>query len=65
MFDARMNQAIGHGCNWNDGDVAYSELKTATSRSIVCCCNLLVWTSENKPISCIIDRTVIDVSQLG
>jgi len=23
MFNARMNQAIGHGCNWNDGDVPY------------------------------------------
>jgi len=26
MFNARMNQAIGHGCNWNDGYVPYSEL---------------------------------------
>ena len=48
MFNARMNQAIDHGCNWNDGDVPYSELETATLRSIICCCNLLLWTSENK-----------------
>ena len=27
MFNARMNQAIGHGCNWNN-DVPYSELET-------------------------------------
>ena len=26
MFIARMNQAIGHGCNWND--VPYSELES-------------------------------------
>jgi hypothetical protein len=26
IFNARMNQAIGYGCNWNDGDVSYSEL---------------------------------------
>jgi len=48
MFNARINQAIGHGCKWNDGDVPYSELETATLRSIICCCNLLLWTSENK-----------------
>jgi hypothetical protein len=24
MFNARMNQAIDHGCNWNDGDILYS-----------------------------------------
>jgi len=41
MFNARMNQGIGHGCNWNDGDVPYSVLETATSRSIKCCCNLM------------------------
>jgi hypothetical protein len=28
MFNARMNQGIGHGCNWNDRDVPYSELET-------------------------------------
>jgi hypothetical protein len=28
LFNARMNQAIDHGCNWNDGDVLYSELET-------------------------------------
>jgi len=27
MFNARMNQVIGHGCNCNDGDVPYSELE--------------------------------------
>jgi hypothetical protein len=27
MFNAKMNQAIGHGCNWND-DVPYSGLET-------------------------------------
>ena len=48
MFNAKTNQAIGHGCNWNDGDVPYSELETATSRSVNCCCNLLLWTAGNK-----------------
>jgi len=27
MFNARMDQAVGHGCNWNYGDVPYSELE--------------------------------------
>jgi len=36
MLNARMNQAIDHGRNWNDGDVSYSELETAISRSIIC-----------------------------
>jgi len=30
MSNAIMNQAIGHGCNCNDGDVPYSEPETAT-----------------------------------
>jgi len=25
-FNARINEAIDHGCNWNDGDELYSEL---------------------------------------
>ena len=23
VFNARINEAIDHGCNWNDGDVLY------------------------------------------
>jgi len=34
MFNARMNQAIDHGCNWNDGDVPYSELETVLHREV-------------------------------
>jgi hypothetical protein len=32
MFNARINEAIDHGCNWNDGDVLYSELETVVHR---------------------------------
>ena len=46
-FNARMNQGIDHGCNWNDGDVLYSELETASPRGIICRCNLLLRASEN------------------
>jgi hypothetical protein len=27
MFNARINQPIDHGCNWNEGNVMYSELE--------------------------------------
>jgi hypothetical protein len=39
-----MNRALDHGCNWNDGDVLYSELETASSRGIICRCSLLLRT---------------------
>jgi len=26
LFNIRTNEAIDHGCNWNDGYVRYSEL---------------------------------------
>ena len=32
MFNVRMNEAIDHGCDWNDGDVLYSELETVVYR---------------------------------
>ena len=31
-FNTRMNQAIDHGCNWNDVYVLYSELETILHR---------------------------------
>jgi len=34
MFNARMNQAIGHWRNWNDVDVPYSELETVLHREV-------------------------------
>ena len=47
LFNVRINAAIDHGCNWNYGYVPYSELETATSRSIICCCNLLLRACKN------------------
>ena len=32
LFNARMNQAIHHGCNWSDGYAPYSELETVLPR---------------------------------
>jgi hypothetical protein len=32
MFTAQLNEAVNHGCNWNDGDIPYSELETVLRR---------------------------------
>ena len=32
MCSARKNEVIDHACNWNDGDVLYSELETVVLR---------------------------------
>jgi len=64
-FNARMNQAIDHGCNWNDGDVLYSELETvlhreASSAVAIYC----IGPQKTQFISGLMDRTVIDITQL-
>jgi len=46
MFIGRMNEAIDHWRNWN-GDVIYLELETGRWGGIICCCILLLRTSEN------------------
>ena len=65
-FNARMNQAIDHGCNLNDGDVLYSELETllhreeSTGVAIYC-----FGPQQTQFISGLNDRKVIDITQLG
>ena len=66
MFNARINEAIDHGCNWNDGDVLYSELETvlhreASSAVVIYCFGPL----KTQFIIGLFDRTVIDIIQLG
>jgi len=66
MFNARINQAIDHGCNWNDGDVLYSELGTVVRREVSS--RLAVRCSgpqKTQFISGLTERTDIDVTQLG
>lgn len=66
MFNARMNQAIGHGCNWNDGDVPYSELETVLHREVSSAVAIYCFGPQKTNfISGLIDRTVIDITQLG
>jgi hypothetical protein len=66
MFNARMNQAIGHGCNWNDGDVPYSELETVLHREVSSAVAIYCFGPQKTNfISGLIDRTVIDITRLG
>jgi len=66
MFNARMNQAIDHGCNWNDGDVLYSELETMLHREISFAVAIYCFGPQKRNFICgLIDRTFIDITQPG
>ena len=65
-FNVRLNEAIDHGCNWNDGFVPYSDLENvvhseAYSTVAIYCLGAL----KTEFISSLINRTVIDITQLG
>ena len=65
VFNARINNATDHGCNWNDGDILYSELETvlqreASSAVAICCFG----PQKSAFISNLIDRTVNDITQI-
>jgi len=66
MFNVRLNEAIDYGCNWNDGYVPYSDLENvvhceASSPAAIYCFGPL----KTEFISSFINRTVIDITQLG
>jgi hypothetical protein len=66
MLNTRLNSAINHGCNLNDGDILYSELQIVLHREISS--NATVYCFGHKKtyfISGLINRTVIDITQLG
>jgi len=66
MFNARMNEAIDHGCNWNDGDVLYSELESVVHREASSAVAIYLFGPQKTQfISGLIERTVIDITQLG
>jgi len=66
MFDARMNESIGHGCNWNDGDIPYSELETVLHREVSSAVAIYCFGPLKTNFICgLTDRTVIDITQLG
>ena len=66
MFNARIIEAIDHGCNWNDGDVLYSELETVVRREASSTVAIFCFGSHKTPfISEQFERTVNDIIQLG
>ena len=66
MFNARINEAIDHGCNWNDGDVLYSELETVVHREASSAVAIYCFGPQKTQfISGRIERTVIHITQLG
>ena len=65
-LNARINQAIDHGCNWNDGDVLYSELETVLHREESSAVAIYSFgPQKTQLISGLMDRTIIDITQLG
>jgi len=65
LFNVRTNEAIDHGCNWN-GYVPYSELETMLHRKDSSAVAIYCFGSaKTEFISSIINRTVIDITQLG
>ena len=66
MFNARINQDINNGCNWNDGDILYSELETVLQCESPSAVAIYCFGPQRSAfISNLIDRTVIIVTQLG
>jgi hypothetical protein len=66
LFTTRMNTAADHGCNWNDGDILYSELETVLHRETASAAAIYCYgTLKADFIGGLIDRTVIDITQLG
>jgi|GEM_PF-3773571 len=64
-LNARINQAIDHGCNWNDGDVLYSELENVLRREVLSVVAVsCIGSQKTQFISGLMDRTVIDITQL-
>jgi len=65
-FNTRMNQAIDHGFNWNEGDVLYSALETLlhleASFAVAVYC---FGPQKTQFIGGLMDRTFIAIIQLG
>jgi len=65
MFNARINQAIDHGCNWNDGDIPYSELEIVLNRELSSAVAIYyIRRQKTNFISSHIARAVNDITQL-
>jgi hypothetical protein len=62
MFKSLINEAIDHGCNWNDG-VPYSDLETVVHREASS--GVAIYCFRPQFISGFMERTVNDITQVG
>ena len=63
VFNARINHATDHGCNWNDGDVLYSELETVLKREASSVVAIYCFGSQKSAfMTNLIDHTVTDIT---
>ena len=64
-FNARMNQAIDHECNYNDGDIVHSGLETVQYREALSAVALFCLKPQNVQfIRCFMDLTFIVITRL-
>ena len=64
-FNVRFNNTLDHGCNWNDGYILYSELENILHREASSAVEIYCFGAKKSAfISGLIDRTVIDITQL-
>jgi hypothetical protein len=64
-FNARLNNAIDHGCNWNDCDILYSVWKLLYIAKYHQLLQSIVSGIKSSFIGNLIERTFIDITQLG
>jgi hypothetical protein len=66
MFTDKLNSAITHSCNWDDGDILYSELQTVLHREVSSAVAIYSFGYQKTNfISGLLGRTVIDITELG
>jgi hypothetical protein len=66
MFLRRLNSVANHGCNWDDGDILYTELENVLLRETSSAIAIYCFGSLKADfIERVTGRTVIDITQLG
>jgi hypothetical protein len=65
LFNARLNEAIDDGCNWNDGDVSKYELETVLHREASSAVAIYCFRPQKTVfLGRLIEHTFIDITQL-
>ena len=65
-LSARINHVVDHGFNWKVGNVLYSEMETVLHREASSAVAVYCFGPQKTQFICgLMDRTVIDITQLG